>query len=129
MSVRRAFLVEDSPIIRANLIDTLQELAPIDVVGWADNEPDAKHWLSENPDGWDLLIVDLFLKRGSGLGVLEACRDRPEPRKVVVFSNYATEGLRVKSREHRADAVFDKSNEIDALIDYCADLGRPAAAN
>jgi len=122
MSQRRTFIVEDSPVIRANLIDTLQELAPVSVVGWADGEADALRWLGEHPDGWDLLIVDLFLKQGSGLGVLRACRDRPAPRKLVVFSNYATVDLRMKSLELRADAVFDKSNEIDALIAYCAAL-------
>ncbi|WP_295636392.1 response regulator [uncultured Methylibium sp.] len=122
MSQRRTFIVEDSPVIRANLIDTLQELAPVTVVGWADSEADALHWLAEHPEGWDLLIVDLFLKQGSGLGVLRACRERPVHRKLVVFSNYATVDLRMKSLELRADAVFDKSNEIDALIAYCAAL-------
>lgn len=122
MSQRRTFIVEDSPVIRANLIDTLQELAPVTVVGWADREAEALRWLDEHPDGWDLLIVDLFLKQGSGLGVLRACRDRPPARKLVVFSNYATVDLRMKSLELRADAVFDKSNEIDALIDYCVRL-------
>lgn len=122
MSQRRTFIVEDSPVIRANLIDTLQELAPVSVVGWADNEADALRWLQAHPNGWDLLVVDLFLKQGSGLGVLRACRERPATRKVVVFSNYATVDLRMKSMDLRADAVFDKSNEIDALIAYCAGL-------
>lgn len=122
MPSRRIFIVEDSPVIRANLIDTLEELAPVSVVGWSDGEAGALAWLAEHPDGWDLLIVDLFLKQGSGLGVLQACQQRPPARRLVVFSNYATIDLRMKCMALRADAVFDKSNEIDGLIDYCIDL-------
>lgn len=131
MPSRRVFIVEDSPVIRANLIDTLEELAPVSVVGWSDGEAGALAWLAEHPDSWDLLIVDLFLKQGSGLGVLQACKQRPPQRKLVVFSNYATIDLRMKCLELRADAVFDKSNEIDGLIDFCGNLSggaQPAPA-
>jgi len=39
-----------------------------------------------------------------------------------VLSNYATADIRRKCLELGADRVFDKSNEIDALIEYCAQL-------
>jgi two-component system OmpR family response regulator len=87
----KTYIVEDNPTIRENLIGTLEELARIDAVGTAETENEGKAWLTENSGDWDLAIVDLFLKQGSGLGVLAACRDRPSPgRKVVVLSNYAT---------------------------------------
>ena len=122
MPAHRAFLVEDSPVIRANLVDTLEELLPISVVGWADGEAAASAWLDAHPDEWDLLIVDIFLNQGSGLGVIKACQQRPPHRKLAVLSNYATPDMRVKCLELGADAVFDKSNEIDALIAFCARL-------
>jgi ActR/RegA family two-component response regulator len=68
-----------------------------------------------------LAIVDLFLKQGSGLGVLAACRDRHPRQKMVVLSNYATLDIRQRCAQLGVDAVFDKSNEIDALVDYCID--------
>lgn len=119
-STRRVFIVEDSPVIRTNLIDTLEELAPVKVVGWAERRSEAVQWLRHHPGDWDLLVIDIFLKEGSGLGVLEACREREPARKAVVFSNYATVDLRQKCVELGADAVFDKSNEIDQLIAYCS---------
>ena len=73
----KTYIVEDNPTIRENLIGTLEELADINSVGTADTENEGKEWLTENPNEWDLAIVDLFLKQGSGLGVLAACRDRP----------------------------------------------------
>jgi len=123
----KTYIVEDNPTIRENLIGTLEELAQIDAVGTADTENEGKAWLAQNSDDWDLAIVDLFLKQGSGLGVLAACRDRPSRQKVVVLSNYATADIRQRCTQLGVDAVFDKSNEIDALVDYC--IQQSAAAD
>lgn len=128
MSLLRVYLVEDSPIIRANLIDTLEELAPIKVVGSADSENDAVAWIGEHGEDWDMLIIDIFLKSGSGMSVLRRCQGRGEQRKAVVFSNYATPDIKRRCLELGADEVYDKSNEIDALIAYCSGLGYAASA-
>jgi two-component system OmpR family response regulator len=115
----RTFIVEDNATIRENLIGALEELASIKALGWAETEGQATQWLSQHHHGWDLAIVDLFLKQGSGLGVLEACRSRDTGQRVVVLSNYATTDMRKRCMQLGADAVFDKSNEIDALVEYC----------
>ncbi len=115
----KTYIVEDNPTIRENLIGTLEELAFIEAIGTAETENDGKAWLTANPDSWNLAIVDLFLKQGSGLGVLSACRNRTVSQKVVVLSNYATPDIRQRCAQLGVDAVFDKSNEIDALVEYC----------
>ena len=115
----KTYIVEDNPTIRENLIATLEELAGVSTVGTSETENDGKQWLVENLGEWDLAIVDLFLKQGSGLGVLAACRGRDPLQKVVVLSNYATADIRQRCAQLGVDAVFDKSNEIDALVDYC----------
>lgn len=128
----RAYLVEDNATIRENLIGTLEEIAGVQTVGSADTEADSKGWLNRNIDEWDLAIVDLFLKEGSGLGVLEACAKRKPKQKVVVLSNYATQDIRERCLALGVDAVFDKSNQIDALLEFCMtcqDQGSSAARN
>jgi len=115
----KTYIVEDNPTIRENLIGTLEELACVIAVGTAETENDGKAWLNANPQDWDLAIVDLFLKQGSGLGVLAACQSRLSTQKMVVLSNYATADIRQRCAQLGVDAVFDKSNEIDALVDYC----------
>jgi two-component system, OmpR family, response regulator len=115
----RAFIVEDSSTIRENLIETLQELAQVEPVGLAETEHEGKRWLAEN-DCWDLAIVDLFLRTGSGLNVLEALRERRRPgQKLIVLSNHASPDVRWRCQQLGADAVFDKSNELEALVEYC----------
>ncbi|AEF91802.1 MULTISPECIES: response regulator [Delftia] len=118
----RTYLVEDNPTIRENLIATLEELADVEAVGIAETESAGTDWLQQNPDAWDLAIVDLFLRQGSGLGVLTACRERQPHQKIVVLSNYATPDIRSRCAQLGVDAVFDKSNEIDALMDYCMNI-------
>ena len=122
MTQLKAFIVEDSPVIRENLVAALEEMAPIRVVGNADDESSAVGWLSRSENECDLVVVDIFLKSGSGLGVLKAAAKLPSPTKLVVLSNYATPDMRRKCLELGADRVFDKSNEIDALILYCCRL-------
>ncbi len=116
----RTYLVEDNPTIRENLISTLEELAPVKTIGSAESEEEGASWLVEHGNQWDLAIVDLFLKGGSGLGVLEACKGRRRLQKLVVFSNYATREMRTRCAQLGVDAVFDKSTEIEALVSYCA---------
>jgi two-component system OmpR family response regulator len=115
----RAYIVEDSPTIRENLIETLQELAMIEAVGSAETETEGRQWLAQHDGYWDLAIIDLFLKEGSGLNILQACRARRPTQKMVVLSNHATNDVRWRCSQLGADAVFDKSTEIDALVDYC----------
>ena len=121
----RAYIIEDSPTIRENLIETLQELALVEPVGAAETEREGKNWLALNDAYWDLAIVDLFLKEGSGLNILEACRFRRPTQKVVVVSNHATNDVRWRCAQLGADAVFDKSTEIDDLVEYCVNAKVP----
>ncbi|MCR6477667.1 response regulator [Variovorax sp. ZS18.2.2] len=125
----QTYVVEDNLTIRENLIGTLEELTCTTVVGFAETEDHARAWLLHADNKWDLAIVDLFLKQGSGLGVLQACRSRSPTQKVVVLSNYATPDIRRRCAEFGVDAVFDKSNEIDALVDFCIQQAKALRAS
>ena len=118
----KTYIVEDSQVIRDSLIATLEELVPVSVVGTAEDEASAVAWLTRAGNEADLVIVDIFLKSGSGMGVLRTMQQMRMGRKVVVLSNYATQDVRRKCLELGADRVFDKSNEIDALMAYCGAL-------
>ena len=117
----RVFLVEDNQLIRENVAAALEELAPVQVVGFADDASSATNWIAAHPNGADLLVIDMFLKRGSGIDVLRATSTLTKARKVVL-SNYATTDMRRKCLELGADQVFDKSNEIEAFVEYCVRL-------
>jgi two-component system OmpR family response regulator len=116
----QAYVIEDNPTIRENLVGTLEELTSVHVAGTSATEDEALAWLQGHSDLWDLVIVDLFLKQGSGIHLAERIRRSRETQKIVVFSNYINPSVRKRCAQIGVDAVFDKSTEIDALVDYCA---------
>jgi len=125
----KAFVVEDNVSIRESLIEALAELAGIDTAGVASSEKAAIAWLTNPDNPWDIAIVDLILEPGgSGLGVLNALRDRPPGRKMVVLTGTANPEVRRQCEALGGDGVFDKSIETDALMEYCLGLSRTAPA-
>jgi DNA-binding NarL/FixJ family response regulator len=118
MDNARIYIVEDSSIIRENLIEALQENAPVEVVGTADDEKSAVAWLRDHSHVSDLVIVDIFLKSGSGLGVLKELGEMPDAPQRIVLSNHATPEIRVKCQQLGATKVFDKSNELDEMLGW-----------
>jgi len=130
MSALKVFLVEDSPVIRQNLVAALEDLAPVEVVGHADTAGAAVSRLQQMEPSCDLAIIDVFLSQGSGLDVLRQLQSDHSPVRRVVLTNYATPEMRNQCLRLGADRVFDKSSDIDALVDYCTGVAeqRPGDA-
>lgn len=107
---RRVFLVEDLRGMRALLADLFATIGGLEIVDASTTEAEARLWLDEHPGAWDLAIIDLVLAEGSGMGVIPQARRRARPgAKVVVFSGYASPGIRSHCLSLGADAVFEKS--------------------
>jgi len=115
-------LVEDSNTIQLTLVPALEELAGARVVATATTAAQARQALQEWHGQWQLIVVDLFLAAGSGLEVLQAVRAREPGQHAIVLSNYATDDMRRRCLELGADAVFDKSTELEAFFEHCSSL-------
>ncbi|RMX06690.1 DNA-binding response regulator [Corticibacter populi] len=118
----QTFIVEDNHTIRENLTAMLEELTPVEAQGFAVSQHEALDWLHSNQDGWRLLIVDLFLQSGTGLGVIEAVGPIQPDQHIVILSNYVEDDIRQRSAQLGVSAVFDKSRDIEKLIDFCNEL-------
>lgn len=116
------YVVEDNVVVLENLIAALEELAPIHVVGTAADESVAVEWLRADGKRCDVVIIDIFLRTGSGLGVIAAARRKRPDAALVVLSNYATDEMHARCLASGADRVFDKSRDIDQLVAYCIAL-------
>jgi len=127
VAVLTTFIVEDSPLILDALVSMLQELTPVQVVGSAADESHAVAWLDEPGHACELLIVDIMLKSGSGLGVLRRTAHSAVPVRRVVLTNHATPDMRAACRALGAERVFDKSGELEDLIAYCEHVGEHVA--
>ncbi|MBI5276309.1 MAG: response regulator [Burkholderiales bacterium] len=122
----KAFVVEDNTAIRESLVEALAELGDIHTAGFATNEKAAVAWLKDPANEWDIAIVDLVLVPGggSGFGVLRALQGRRPDQKMVVLTGTASTEVRRQCEALGGDGVFDKSMETEALIEYCASLGK-----
>ena len=120
MQELKAYVVEDNATIRENLIGALEELTCVRVIGTSATEDEGLQWLELNARDWDMVIVDLFLQRGSGIRLVQRVHRRSPSQKIIVFSNYVNASVRKRCAQLGVDAVFDKSTEIDFLVDYCA---------
>lgn len=134
------YIVEDDPLVQDSLKVVIEAYLRAQVMGWAPSEAEALAWLRANDGRWHLLVVDLTLAQGSGLGVLAAVAQIQASRvvgqgtgkgggkggakdigKVVVvaLTNAASPGNRATCLRLGADAVFDKSEEINEFLAYC----------
>ena len=111
----RVYLVEDSPPVRDLLLDFLNIPGEVEIVGCADNEAESLVAMIANPV--DAVIVDLKLREGSGMGVIEKLRKAnltPSP-KIIVFTNHPFPEIKRRAMLLGADYFFDKSADYDIV--------------
>ena len=124
----KVFLVEDSAAMREYLTGILVAEAEVDLIGIAETEVQATQWLERNQGEWDIAVVDLFLREGSGAGVVRQCRERCAGQTVLVMSNHGQLPMLHQCKLLGADAVYDKMTELDDLVAYCIGLSAQKSA-
>lgn len=123
----RVLLVEDSPLIRERLAESLATPDQIEIAGQADTEQAAIALMSSV--GWDVMVLDLQLKQGTGLGVLRALASRRPPNTtIIVLTNYAFPQYRAKSLALGADHFFDKAREYHRVREVLESLASPRSS-
>ena len=111
----RVYLVEDSAHVRDLLLDFLQVPGEVEIVGYADTEADSVAAIIAQPV--DAVIVDLKLRQGGGMGVIEKLRQAhlTPPPKIIVFTNHPFPEIRRRAMQLGADYFFDKSADYDSV--------------
>jgi DNA-binding NarL/FixJ family response regulator len=125
----RVLLVEDSPLIRDRLIESISSLDNVDIVGHADTAADAISTLQRI--ACDVVVLDLQLRAGHGFNVLAALRtwsDRPRIT-VIVLTDFSSPVYRERSMQSGADYFFDKARDYDRLTELLEQLAARRARN
>lgn len=111
----RVFLVEDLPAVRNLVIENLEDIQGLELAGFAETEDGALSWLRNHQ--CEVLILDLELKQGNGIGVLKqlaASESRPGLVKII-YSNHVGPNIRRLAAKFGAAHFFDKSLETPQL--------------
>ncbi|MGJ7498607.1 hypothetical protein ACSFA8_26615 [Variovorax sp. RT4R15] len=102
-----------------HLLPMLGDWLNIRIAGSAESEVEATALVESLGRGWNLLIVDLVLRSGTGLGVVKSVRKHHD-QFVLVLASKVTHRLRARCLSLGADAVFDESTELNAFFRFCA---------
>lgn len=118
----RVFVVEDLVPVRDMIVEGVDEIIGAQVAGLADTEAEAMSWLREND--CDVLILDLELREGNGLGVLKAlAAEQLQPKLVkIVYSNHVTPSTRRLATQFGAAYFFDKTLHSSQLFKLLQEL-------
>lgn len=117
----QVLLVEDNPAQCALMLQLLMPYVG-DNVSVVQTQHEAVRWIGERGLDWDLAIVDLFLSKGHGFGVLKAAAQRSPTQKIVLMSDYALSPVRERAMEEGADLFVEKGLELERLMQFCATL-------
>ena len=116
----KILLVEDSRILRERLRALIGAIRGAIGVAEADAEADARERIDAcRPD---VVVLDLRLRAGSGLSVLEYLKASHPDVIVIVLTNYGHAEYRAKCLNLGADYFFDKSRDIDAFSGLLGEL-------
>ena len=110
----KVLIVDDSAVVRVRLADLLLEVEGVESVAQAENGQQALELVkSLKPD---VAIVDVRMPRSSGIDLLEDVRKSKQTLKVIMLTNYPTPENREKCLSLGADYFFDKSSEIEEVV-------------
>jgi DNA-binding NarL/FixJ family response regulator len=107
------FVVEDSSLIRERLVRMLEAIPAVKVIGYAETPTDAIDQISLGRP--NVVILDIKLKGGSGIKVLQAVKQHMPGVIVIVLTNYSTPPFRSQCVQAGADYFLDKSHEFQNI--------------
>jgi len=100
------FIVEDTAIMLENLLSILFDIPGVAVVGHAVGGADAVERIDAlRPD---LVILNIGLRNGAGIGMLERLKKRHPRIKVMVLTGCTDEFYSDRCKRAGADYFFDK---------------------
>lgn len=125
--VLKTAIIEDNTVLLDLLTGMLEGIQGVEVVGHGASEADALALMRATQPR--LVIVDLELRGSSGLGVLAALQKAPDEYGApvaVVYSNHAHPIVQARCLALGAKAFFDKSFQMEDLLDFIQNAARGA---
>lgn len=120
--MNRFFCVDDHPLFRAGLIALLEQLLGLQCVGESESEREAWETLQHAPV--DLVVVDLRLREGDGMSLIQRLRQRYPDLKLVCLTMSEDPSILQRAKASGADLVLIKGS---APREVCTAIGNLVA--
>ena len=105
----RVLIVEDYKPTQELIAELLSVVGGFEVVGQCTTENAALEWLHDEESSFDLLILDLVLREGSGFTILSNA-SAARASDVIVFSDFASPAVAGKCRDMGAYEAVPKAD-------------------
>lgn len=116
----KIFIADDSVLVCKRLVNLLENLAGVTIVGLAHDAPDALRSIERlKPDA---VILDISMPNGSGIDVLHKLKSEKPAPLIIMLTNYSFPQYRRKCMDAGADYFFDKSTEFEKVVDVFNEL-------
>jgi DNA-binding NarL/FixJ family response regulator len=112
----RVFIADDAAIIRRRLTDMLGRIEGVEIVGEAETGQGALMGIEKLEP--DVVLLDLNMPDGSGIGVLKTIGKKIPGLRILVLTNYVDSRYRKMCLQMGAERFFDKSREFTKAIDF-----------
>ncbi len=118
-------IVEDSEIIQQRLMDRLAPFTGLEVIGLVQHATEAEEFIQTLKP--DVVILDIRLRSGNGIDVLERIKGDSVRPVVIVITNFSHPQYRKKCLEAGAQYFLDKSTEFERISQIFEELIRQRA--
>lgn len=109
----KILIADDLTATRTHLAELLRDVADIDLRGVAQDAKQAtKLALSWEPD---VLILDIHIRGGRGIGVVQAVKAAKPATVVIIASIMSGADIREAALKRGADLFFDKSVDLEKV--------------
>lgn len=106
----KVFVVEDSAIMLENLRSILSDISGVTVIGHAADGVEAIERIGALLP--DLVILDISLRNGAGIGMLEVLKKRHPGIKAMILTGCTDEFYFDRCKRAGADYFFDKAFQL-----------------
>lgn len=121
----KVFIAYGLEVVRERLKVMLGELKDVQIIGETEDYAEAaESILRLKPDG---VILDVHLSGGGGIEVLEEIEKNEPSPVVIMLANHPSFEYRKICQELGANYFFDRSTELDKIVDLLRRLARTRA--
>lgn len=113
MKLLKILIIDDSKIIRDRIAEKLQPLGDVIKILQADNYRHALKLIISSPP--EIIILDIQLKDGDGMDLLNIIKSRAPNTHVIILTNYPFPAFKEYCTKYGAEYFFDKSNDFEKL--------------
>lgn len=122
LETMKVLIVDDSELMRKRLAEMISQVEGVEIVGKAERSQEAIEAIQKLKP--NVVILDIKMPGGNGIGVLEHIKKNNTNTKVIIimFTNYPYPQYRKKCMDLGADYFFDKSTEFEKVIEVLRGL-------